>query len=121
MAQAYKETTVWEDGKTSINHTYLLEGDSMIAYMRYGTNVPFYFKTPIRIDRRGRKFEKVEPSPFENIFSVILPQTVSSNTIEISGSKGARYILDQELKTCTCPGFTYRGTCKHVKELDIQS
>ena len=46
MTKAYKETTVWEDGNTAINHTYLLDGDRMIAYMRTGTSVPFYFKTP---------------------------------------------------------------------------
>jgi len=46
MAQAYKETTVWEDGNTAINHTYLLEGDLMLGYMRTGTSVPFFFKNP---------------------------------------------------------------------------
>jgi hypothetical protein len=118
MADAYKETTVWEDGNTAINHTYLLEGDKMIAYMRTGTSVPFYFKTPIRIDKRGRKFDKLEDNPFDSIFSVVQPQETSANVKEIEGSKGAKYILDVDAKTCTCPGFTYRGTCKHVKELE---
>ena len=118
MADAYRETTVWPDGTTAINHIYLLEGDQMIAYMRTGTSVPFYFKTPIRIDRRGRKFELVESNPFDSIFSVVIPQTTSPNVVEIDGSKGARYILDRVLCTCTCPGFTYRGTCKHVKDLE---
>jgi hypothetical protein len=118
MAKAYRETTVWDDGNTAINHTYLLEGDQMIAYIRVGTSVPFYFKTPIRISKSGRKFELVEPSPFDDIVSVVIPQTTSPNVVEIDGSKGARYILDKVLCTCTCPGFTYRGTCKHVKELE---
>lgn len=119
MPQAYKETTVWEDGATTINHTYLLEGDSMIAYMRSQTSVPFYFKTPIRIDRRGRKFELVEPNPFE---AIAIPQVVveqaPQDVVEITGSKGTIYYLNKEAKTCTCPGYTYRGTCKHVKELE---
>jgi len=118
MADAYKETTVWEDGNTAINHTYLLEGDKMIAYMRTGTSVPFYFKNPIRISKSGRKFEKLEDNPFDTIFSVVVPQETSNNIKEIEGSKGAKYILDVDAKTCTCPGFTYRGTCKHVKELE---
>ena len=117
-AKAYKETTVWADGSgAAINHTYLLSGDSMIAYMRVGTLVPFYFKNPIRISRSGRRFEPVEPNPFLSIPTVVVEQSVSANTREIEGSNGARYILDLDSKTCTCPGYTYRGTCKHIKLL----
>lgn len=115
--QAYKEITVWTDGNTAINHTYLLEGDKMVAYIRVGTSVPFYFKNPIRISKSGRKFEVVEPNPFDNIPSVVVQQALG-NTREIDGSNGAKYIVDLDAKTCTCPGYTYRGTCKHVKELD---
>ena len=118
MAQAYKETTVWEDGSTSINHTYLLEGDKMIAYMRSQTSIPFYFKKPIMISRSRRTFELVEPNPFD---LVAIPQVVvaqESNIKEIEGSKGAVYYLNLDDKTCTCPGYTYRGVCKHVKELE---
>ena len=116
--QAFKEITVWDDGATNINHTYLLDGDKMVAYIRIGTTVPFYFKNPIRIDKRGRKFELVDPNPFAFLPQVVVEQTTSDNVVEIEGSKGARYILDKVLCTCTCPGFTYRGTCKHVKELE---
>jgi len=115
MAEAYRETTVWE-GSTTINHTYLLEGDSMIAYMRSQTSVPFYFKKPIRIDKRGRKFERLDVNPFELVPQVVIAQ--ASTVKEIEGSKGAKYYVNLEDKTCTCPGYTYRGTCKHVKELD---
>lgn len=118
MAQAYKEVTRWEDGATAINHTYLLEGDQMIAYIRVGTSVPYYFKQPIRISKSGRKFEVVDPNPFTFIPQVVVEQTTSANVVEIDGSKGAKYILDKVLCTCTCPGYTYRGTCKHVKELE---
>ena len=117
--QAYKETTVWDDGNTAINHTYLLNGDQMVAYIRVGTTVPFYFKNPIRISKSGRKFEVVEPNPFNNIPSVVVQQELG-NTREIDGSKGAKYIVDLDAKTCTCPGYTYRGTCKHTKELDTK-
>ena len=118
MAHAYKETTVWE-GSTTINHTYLLEGDTMIAYMRSQTSVPFYFKKPIRIDKRGRTFERLEDNPFEDIFSIVQPQK-DVDVVEIDGSKGAKYLVNRTDKTCTCPGFTYRGACKHVKELETQ-
>ena len=116
-AKAYVERTVWEDGNTAINHTYLLDGDSMLGYIRVGSTVPFYFKNPIRISRSGRKFELLDTNPFDHVPVVVVEQQLA-NTREIEGSKGARYILDLDARTCTCPGYTYRGTCKHVKELE---
>jgi SWIM zinc finger len=110
--QAVKEITLWETlDYEPPNHTYLLDGDMMLAYIKQGETEPFYFKNPIRISRSGRKFELLKDNPFE------VPQISNDNIVEIEGSKGARYILDKVLCTCTCPGFTYRGTCKHVKEL----
>lgn len=116
MAQAYLETTVWADS-AGVNHTYLLEGDRMIAYIRHGTTEPFYFKNPITISKSGRKFKLVEPNPFDQVF----PVEQDADVKEIAGSKGAVYYLNVRDKTCTCPGYTFRGTCKHVKELDGDS
>ena len=110
---AYLETTVWSDGSTC-NHTYLLDGDSMIAYIPKGKTTAQYFTKPIRIDRRGRKFERLATSPFE----VKVVPVVATTTITVQGSKGQTYTVDTEAKTCTCAGFTFRGTCKHVKELE---
>ena len=106
---AVKEITVWTDG-SSCNHTYLLNGDKMVAYIKQGGSEPFYFSKPITISRSGRKFEKLTPNPFE------VPKLASSIK-EVAGSKGAVYYVDTETNTCTCPGYTYRGDCKHVKEL----
>ncbi len=106
--QAYKETTVW-DGATQPNHTYLLDGDKMIAYIKFSKGEPFYFKSPIRIDKRGRKFEQLKKNPFD--------VKVQSTTIEVAGSKGNKYYVDPDAKTCTCPGFSFRGSCKHIMEL----
>jgi len=106
---AVKEVTKWESD-IQANHTYLLDGDNMIAYIKFGKGKPFYFKKPIRIDKRGRKFEELKKNPFKT--------EVKSELIEVLGSKGNKYFIDPEAKTCTCSGFTFRGTCKHIKDLD---
>lgn len=107
--EAVREVTVWSDSNQA-NHTYLLDGMKMIAYIKVGDTVPHYFKNPITIDKRGRKFTPVKPNPFKKIKE-------KSTIIKVSGSKGNVYSIDTEEKTCTCPGFTYRGTCKHITEL----
>jgi hypothetical protein len=101
--EALRETTDW----ATPNHTYLLDGTTLIAYIKQGTTEPFYFSKGIKhFDKRGRKFEKADVSLFES--------HVESNLIEVMGSKGAVYYVDPELHSCTCPGFTFRGKCKHT-------
>ena len=112
--EAVIEITVWPDAKSAVNHTYLLDGDKMVAYIRYGTTEPFWFKNPIKgFSRSGRKFEKVSDEVFNMSMNVLTP----SNIKEVVGSKGQTYIINLDENTCTCPGFTFRGDCKHVKEL----
>ena len=111
--EAVKEVTVWADAKSAVNHTYLLNGDKMVAYIRYGTGDEFWFKNPIRIDKRGRKFETLKVNPFTGLGDRV------QNTREVVGSKGQTYIVNLDDNTCTCAGFTFRGTCKHVKELEL--
>jgi len=115
MAQAFRETTKWAE--TTPNHAYLLEGDLMRAYIPSGRTEATWFKKPIRIDRRGRKFEALKVSPFEE------PVWATLKTVEliktVQGSKGAEYIVNLEERTCTCPGYTFRGQCRHIKELAL--
>ena len=108
--EAVVETTVWNDSNLA-NHTYLLDGSKMVAYIKVGSTTPFYFKNPITIDKRGRKFVEVTPSPFQSAKPLAHIKTVV-------GSKGNTYSVDLEANTCTCPGFTFRGTCKHVNEME---
>lgn len=106
--QAVRETTDWGDVNCS-NHTYLLDGNSLVAYIKQGETVPFYFKQPIKgFDQRRRTFEVLKKNPFK--------AEVKTDLIKVEGSKGAVYHVDTEAKTCTCPGFQFRGDCKHIKE-----
>lgn len=109
---AVKETTVWKEVDTQPNHTYLLDGDKMVAYIKFGKGEPFYFKSPIRIDKRGRKFEELKKNPFKAVDTVEDPAI-----IKVQGSKGQTYTVNTEEMTCSCPGFTFRGTCKHITEV----
>lgn len=108
--EALQETTVWKGVEKQVNHIYLFDGTKAVAYIPFGTGKPFYFKKALPIDRRGRKFIKAD----SKLFKV----KVKSNLIEVKGSKGNSYWVDPEAKTCTCPGFSFRGACKHVKEIE---
>ncbi len=101
--QAYQEVTDWDFP----NHTYLLDGSKMVAYIKKGETAPFYFSKPITIDKRGRKFVELKKNPFK--------AAPKSNLIKVAGSKGQTYFVEPEAKTCTCPGFQFRGNCKHLE------
>ena len=103
--QAVREVTEWE-GDIQPNHTYLLDGDKMLAYMPKGSTSPVYFNKPMSIRLSGRKFEKLPSNPF----SIQAPETRR----RVEGSKGAIYWVDDSAGTCTCPGFVFRRACKHV-------
>ena len=102
--QAVIETT----GGQFPAHTYLLDGNNLVAYVKVNETEAFYFKSPIKgFDKRGRKFEEVSPNPFKQLKK-------ESNGRTVIGSRGQTYTVTAE--SCTCPGFTYRATCKHMAE-----
>lgn len=94
------EQTEWTDGLK--NGVYLTDDSKskMIGFAKHGSSEFKMFKHPIRFDIRGRKFLEL----------MRLPEEQEGRKVE--GSKGAvYYVLDNK---CTCPGFKYRGECKHV-------
>jgi hypothetical protein len=101
--EAVRETT----GGLFPAHIYLLDGNNLVSYIKSGETEPFYFKNPIKgFDKRGRKFAIVNPNPFK--------VKTQSNLIKVKGSKGNEYTIDTDAQTCNCPGFTFRGSCKHL-------
>ena len=65
----------------------------------------FTFKKPLGFDRRWRTFK------------VIKTVDTEPETIKVNGSKGSVYNLTRADGgwRCSCPGFTYRGNCKHLE------
>lgn len=110
----YRETTVWDSATP--NHIYLLSTDKskMFGYIKRGTDSAVTFKKPYRFDVRGRKFVEVT-----ELGEIDLDE-VKTETWEFAGSKGDSYTVQRSdgVLRCTCPGFTYRGDCKHIKMVD---
>jgi hypothetical protein len=103
--EALIETT----GELFPAHTYLLDGNNLVAYVKKGETTAFYFKNPIKgFDKRGRKFEP------GNITLFTVKKASHAHTV--IGSSGQTYTVTED--SCTCPGFTYRGTCKHMGQHD---
>ena len=99
--EALRETT----GGLFPAHIYLIDGNNLISYIKKGETAAFYFKNPIKgFDKRGRKFETVTPNPFK--------QQKETNAKTVIGSSGQVYTVTED--SCSCPGFTYRGSCKHM-------
>lgn len=107
--QAVIEVTKWEMDSQP-NHTYLLDSERIHAFIPKGKTEPHYFNNPIKIDMKGRKFQKLKINPFK--------VKIKSNLIEVKGSKGNSYWVDPVKGTCSCPAFKFgSGSCKHIKEV----
>lgn len=108
--KAMMEITKWPDGK-DYSHMYWLDDDKVLAYSKWGTGAPEYFKAPWRIDKRRRKFVEVKVHPFKEV-----AEETPDYIVEVKGSNGAVYKVDTKNRTCTCPAAKFRGgECKHIK------
>ena len=110
----FAETTEWKD--STPNGIYLLDDSKskMYAYRSPQAAKIKVFKNPIRIDIRGRKFV-INPVQFKTKLQEEKPE---GRVIEVRGSRGDIYKV-VELNgnySCTCSGFKFRGSCRHVKE-----
>jgi predicted nucleic acid-binding Zn finger protein len=113
MLEILKETTIWSDSSNA-NHTYLLDGNKIVAYAKFGGNDIQALKTQIKIDKRYRTFVKTKHSGLEKI---IKSSPTKSNTKVfkvISKTKEYFVELSDYNYTCTCTGFNFRGKCKHI-------
>ena len=99
------------------NHIYLLSDSKteMFAYVKVGTNVVKKFVEPYRFHIRGRKFVEV-PNKWNFDMGNAKP---AGRSFDVVGSKGDKYVVAENANgewSCSCPGFQYRATCKHIEE-----
>jgi hypothetical protein len=125
----FLETTVYTDGTAKNGHYYLSDDRMyMVAYQAPGQTEYKRFKSPIRIDKRGRTFKVVAPGEPDSVYIIKSPdialQTPSkpaSNAIPVTGSNGAVYYVTRSTNTyvCSCPGFSFRRKCKHIDSIKV--
>ena len=112
------ETTEWKDSWVP-NHVYVLNDSQtkIIAYVPAGSKTVKKFKNPQSFDRRGRTFVELEGNS--------VTQEPQPDTWQVPGSGGKTYTVSREPGggldyRCTCPGFLYRGSCRHTAEFIAQ-
>ena len=102
-----QEITKWKDNTP--NHTYVVSDDkwTMFGFIPSGETKKVMFKAPMRFNTKGREFKILNHKEEKNVKSWTL-----------KGSKGDIYIVTEEngQLSCTCPGFQFRGRCRHLEE-----
>ena len=102
-----QEVTDWGKYKVNNGIYHVNSAGKLVAYQANAKEPLQILNVPsTQFSKSRRKFKKIGERPEE----------LAANIIEVKGSTGKTYIIDLDKKTCTCPGFTYRGNCKHVKE-----
>jgi len=106
MIDVLQEVTDW--GKYSVNNgIYHVNGaGQLVAYKPTDKSKLKTFTNPIKqFSKSRRKFVQLDQ----------YQEKLADDVIVVQGSNGNTYTI-QDGK-CSCPGYTYRGDCKHVKSL----
>jgi hypothetical protein len=108
-----EEITEWDTEYAVPNHVYFVNDsrDKMFAYVAVGSVCVKEFNKPIKFSVSRRKFREVA-----NTWGYTVDEQPAGQTWRVASSKGAEYIVTEldGVKTCNCPGFRFRGACKHT-------
>ena len=119
----FEETTKWTDNNAKNGSYYLDDSKTwMVAYQAPGESEYRRFKSPLRIDKRGRTFKAIKDGESDSLYIVKTEVTKpTSKSIEVSGSNGAKYYVTKlgNSLTCTCQGFQFRRKCRHTDQITI--
>ena len=100
MIEILQETTDW--GKYPVSNG-IYHVNSAGHLVQHNDTV---FKSPIKnFSKTRRKFTKIGERP----------EQLDNDVIVIKSSSGKTYTIQDG--NCSCPGYTFRGNCKHVKEV----
>lgn len=120
----YEEVTKWTGIEyRQPNHVYLMDGDKVYGYSKWGQGQPEYMKNFLRIDKRGRKFVEVKNNRWGFDLNLVAvkeePEKPQGQVWTVAGSKGNKYLVNLNAGhwSCTCPGHGFRGKCRHVDEI----
>ena len=112
----WQEITVW-DSPNARNHIYYLNEDrsKMVGYVKFGQGELYKFRSPLPFHTTGRKFKQLDwPSEPDSVY--FAKKKPEPGTVTVSGSNGKIYTLTPGPRgwMCSCPGFTFRGACRHA-------
>ena len=107
MIRILRETTGTVDDFTYQPHIYYVNDADKLVWFQvadYSRGLDKY-PVPKKFYRSGRKFKKIGEI-----------EEAVANIVKVAGSKGNTYTVDLDDGTCTCTGFRFRGTCKHLQD-----
>lgn len=110
-----KEVTEWSCGYAVANHTYLFDGQRVIAYAEEGSNRIVQLTNGIKLSKRYRRFITVKHPGLERI-AKNAPKREGLRSFNVESGKHT-YVVEfiDDKFTCTCIGFMYHGKCKHIQ------
>jgi hypothetical protein len=117
-----QEITEWATDFELNNNTYFVTDnrEKMLAYIKFNHDTVEVFKKPYPFNIRGRKFKEIE-----NIWNYSPPEEVNkfARVWRVTGSKGNEYAvtLEDKLFTCSCSGFKFRNSCRHVASIQLEN
>lgn len=103
------------DNNMSIIDECLFEACMNIGDMKYfemGHTLYYMSEINRTLEMFERNYEKIRECRDEK-FEMIKN---NPSTVEVQGSKGEVYFTNKQKKFCTCLGFKYRGSCKHLRK-----
>lgn len=99
-----EEITQWNTEYSVSNGIYHVNSKGwLVAYQPPGEQLKEFTKPMKLFSKSGRKFRKIGHRQ----------EQPATNQRTVLGSNGTEYVISDG--QCSCPGFHWRGTCKHVK------
>lgn len=135
-----REISQWDVEYRQPNHTYLVNAkNQIVAYAKWHSKTDvLIFKSRNQLDKRYRKFEKVEHSKLAKIAKKFASEDIKKEKEVIKPTKDVR-VFNVKSKdkvytvtfnkmskqvVCGCIGFNYRRYCKHsdavAKQLGVK-